>query len=572
MSTIRFKKANCKNCYKCLRSCPVKAIAFKNGQAEIIEEECIVCGKCLSVCPQNAKTVKNDTDKVKKYISKKEKVYASIAPSFISSFKQGRTWIYAALKRLGFAGAEETAAGAAQVSKCYEKLLNQKKMDNIITTACPSVVFLLEKHYPELIPQMAPVVSPMIAHAKMLRETYGQKIRVVFIGPCISKIEENKELDDDNAVDAVITFEELHEWIKSEGIDESTDLTEELKGIHDGVARIYPMPGGILATMDKKSKKNYHCISVDGIDRCREVFDSIINDGLSNYFIEANSCAGGCIGGPHILSMSGGYPEARKNLMDYVRKEMQEEHEFLHADMKINLSRTFSDCSKKAEVPSDAVIEGILNSIGKFSKEDELNCGACGYGSCREKAIAVYQEKAQLYMCLPYMRERAESMSDLILNTTPNAIIAFDRTLLVQEINESAALLFKLDKKCAQSMKISEILECEDIDKVLKKKKNIYNKKYYYKKYDITVEQSIIYVEKQNIAVIVLKDITEEEKKRHELYALRSETVDIAQKVIEKQMRVAQEIASLLGETTAETKITLTKLKNIMMAEMSDDK
>lgn len=571
MRTIQFKEANCKNCYKCLRSCPVKAIAFKNGQAEIIEEHCMICGRCLAVCPQNAKIVKNDVEKVKKYIIKNEKVYVSLAPSFIASFEQERKWIFAVLKRLGFTYVEETAVGAALVSKMYEQLLIKNKMKNIITTACPSITYLIEKYYPELVSQMAPVVSPMIAHAKMLREIYGERIRIVFIGPCISKIEESKDFRNEGLVDAVINFEELHDWIIMEGIDENTDLSEELNTMKESIARIYPIPGGILKTMDKKSKKNYNCIAVDGVERCMEILDSIRKDEISNYFIEMNSCDGGCIGGQYMRQIPGGFLEARKRLLDYTKQGLHESSREIQKEIRINLRQTFTDCSIKPEIPSKAIIQGILNSIGKFTKDDELNCGACGYASCIDKAVAVYQEKAQLYMCLPYMRERAESISDLILNTTPNAIIAFDGKLQIHQINKSALEMFKLEKNNIEEMTICDILPCEDFRIVLKRKENIYDKKYYYEKYDITVKQSIIFVEKQNIAVLVIKDISQEEIRHKELFEIRRETVDIAQNVIEKQMRVAQEIASLLGETTAETKVTLTKLKEIMISEMSED-
>ncbi|MCX7710568.1 MAG: 4Fe-4S dicluster domain-containing protein [Clostridia bacterium] len=572
MSIIQFKEANCKNCYKCLRSCPVKAIAFFKDQASILEEDCMLCGNCLTVCPQNAKSVKSDIDTVKEFIKKKEKVYVSLAPSYVAAFETSdERQIIASIKKLGFTYIEETAVGAVQVSKEYEKLLLEKKMKNIITTACPSISLLIQKYYPELVEQMAPVVSPMIAHAKMLRETYGNRIRVVFIGPCLSKKDECRDLQNSGAVDAVITFEELEQWLETEGIDLEMDSGDEIKGIKDLTARLYPIPGGIIKTIDSKSRKNYKCISVDGVDRCMRILDSIKNDGVENYFIEMNSCSGGCIGGPCMKPLKGGFLEARDRLIGYIKRGMKEERGLLDQNVKVDLSKKFFDMSKELRVPSESVIAAILNRIGKFNKDQELNCGACGYSSCREKAIAVFNNKAQLHMCLPYMRERAESISNLIINTTPNAIIALDTNLCIQEINLSAQKIFKLDKNM-EGTSIYEILECEDFQNVLDSKTSIYDQKFYYEKYDITVEQTIIYVPEQNIVVVILKDITKEEKTRQQMYQVRAETVDIAQKVIEKQMRVAQEIASLLGETTAETKVALTKLKKSIMAEEGEVK
>jgi PAS domain S-box-containing protein len=505
---------------------------------------------------------------VKRYISKNEKVYVSMAPSFVASFEQDRDWIFAALKRLGFSYIEETAVGAELVSKMYGQLLNQKIMKNIITTACPSINYLIEKYYSELISQMAPVVSPLIAHAKLLRERYGELIRIVFIGPCISKYEECSDSQNEGLVDAVLTFEELYDWMTAEGIDDKTDLSKELCEVRETMARIYPIPGGIIKTLDKQSRKNYHCISVDGVERCKEILDSLKKDKIRNYFIEMNSCNGGCIGGPYMRQLPGGFLEARRRVLDYTKKGLRG---VPVSHTRINLRQTFQDRSVKNEIPSQATIQGILNSIGKFTKDDELNCGSCGYKSCMDKAIAVYQEKAQLHMCLPYMRERAESISDLILNTTPNGIIAIDEKLRIQQINKSALEMFQLDKDNIEDLSIWDVIPYDNFHLIMKRKENIYDKHYYFDKYQITVNQSIIFVEKQNIIVLVFKDISEEEKKRKELLEIRRETADITQKVIEKQMRVAQEIASLLGETTAETKVTLSKLKETIMPEKSED-
>ncbi|HEX2946288.1 MAG TPA: [Fe-Fe] hydrogenase large subunit C-terminal domain-containing protein [Clostridia bacterium] len=572
MGTIQFREANCKNCYKCIRSCPVKAIAFKNEQAEIVEEECMLCGNCLKVCPQNAKTVKSDIETVKSFIRKKEKVYVSLAPSFISVFnKNNGKWMFSALKKLGFTYAEETAVGATEVSKQYEKLMEAGEMKNIITTACPSIIFLVEKHYPELIGMLAPVVSPMIAHAKMLRQTYGQRIKVVFIGPCLSKKDECNDFQNSGAVDAVLTFEELESWIKSEGISEQEDFDCEIKACGDMISRVYPTPGGILKTIGSMKRKNYKCISIDGVDRCMKVLDSIRDDGIEKYFIEMNSCQGGCIGGPCMGDIKGGFLEARERLIEYFKSCPGSNSPLMDVSSKVDLSKKFIDRSRKHTVPSEPTIRAILESIGKFTKDKELNCGACGYQTCREKAIAVYNGKAQLHMCLPYMRERAESISNLIINTTPNAIFALDSELGIQEANTAARGMFGLGSEDVAGRSIYDFLPCEDFQNVLDERRSIYDSKYYYDRYDITAEQSIIFIPEQNIVVAIIKDISREEQRRRQVFEIRSKNAELAQKVIEKQMRVAQEIASLLGETTAETKVALTKLKKSIMSEMGDN-
>ena len=573
MSIIQFKEANCKNCYKCIRSCPVNAIAFKNDQAEIIYDECIMCGHCLTVCPQNAKSVNSELEKVKKFINKKEKVYVSLAPSFASVFDE--KWLYCALKKLGFTHVEGTANGAYQVSRQYEKLLQQKEMKNIITSCCSSIILLIEKYYPQLIPQLAPVVSPMIAHAKMMRETYGKRIRVVFIGPCISKKDEFNDLQNENQVDAVLTFDDLDKWFEDEGLYQSKDILDDMKSF-DNIARIYPVPGGVLKTIDRKYKKNYRAISVDGIERCIEILDSIVSGNIGNYLIEMSSCSGGCIAGPCMKNVKGAFFTSREKLLDYAKRASLNNTDDLinnvMASTKIDFSKEFINRSKKKEIPSESAIQGILNSIGKFSKDKELNCGACGYPSCREKALAVYLGKAQVHMCLPYMRERAESISNIIINNTPNAIFALDKNLNIQEANSSAQTMFRLGNQSLEGKNIVEILPGNEFEKVLESGENIYDEKHIYENFNMVVRQSIINVSSHNTVIVIINDITKEEAQRQKALESRYQNIDITQKVIDKQMRVAQEIASLLGETTAETKVALTKLKNSIMSEMGDNK
>lgn len=573
MNIIQFKEANCKNCYKCIRSCPVNAIAFRNDQAEIIQDECILCGHCLYVCPQNAKSVSSEVEKVKKFINKKEKVYVSLAPSFAAAFDYDVRWMYCSLKKLGFTHIEGTANGAYQVSRNYERLLQERKMKNIITSCCSSVISLIEKYYPQLIDQLAPVVSPMIAHAKMLRETYGSRIKVVFIGPCISKKDEYRDYENDNQIDAVLTFEDLDKWFEEEGIYQSNDL-DDVSGNFDNIARIYPVPGGILNTVGKSFKRHYRTISVDGIERCKDILDSIAEGNISNYFIEMSSCTGGCIAGPCMKHVNGGFLKSRERLLEYAKtaalNTSNSTVDNIMLSTKLDFKKTFVDRSKNLELPSEEIIQGILNSIGKFSKEKELNCGACGYSSCREKAIAVYLGKAQLHMCLPYMRERAESISNIILNNTPNAIIALDKELKIQEVNAAARKMFNQNNQELVGRNILEILSCDKFEQVLESGENIYDEKYFYDDYNMIVKQSIININKHNTVIAIINDITDEELQRQKNLENRSQNIEITQKVIEKQMRVAQEIASLLGETTAETKVALTKLKNSIMSEMGD--
>lgn len=573
MNTIKFKEVNCKNCYKCIRSCPVKAISLKNEHAQVIEDGCILCGKCLQVCPQNAKSVENDIDKVKNFIEKRQKVYASIAPSFAPVFNLKNPEVIEKLfKKLGFAYVEETAVGALRVTSEYRKLMKDKQMKNIITTCCPSINSLVEKHYPELIAQMAPVVSPMIAHGKMLKDKYGSRIKVIFIGPCLAKKEEFKDSINDKVIDAVITFDEFEDWLTEEGI-EIEKLTADGENEFNGfnmATRFYPAPGGIIKSIGSFKGLRYKPIKFDGIDNCMEILNEISKGNIEDYFIEMNSCNHGCLGGPCMKKEKSGFLDIREKLMEFISKTnngLKAEPEY---NSEINISKEFKNKAIINIPPDDKHIEKILRKIGKFTKEQELNCGACGYQSCREKAVAVINGKAETYMCLPYMRERAESISNVIIHSTPNAIFALSEELQIHEANAAARRLFRLMGEEFVGRNIYEYIECPDIYDVRDSKKDIINRKFRYENYDLIVEQSILYIKENQMILIVMKDITQDVNKQAKLHKLQGETVEVAQKVIEKQMRVAQEIASLLGETTAETKVALSKLKKSIQIEMGD--
>lgn len=574
MDIIQFKEVNCKNCYKCIRSCPVKAISFKNDHAQIIKEECILCGKCLLVCPQNAKSVMSDVDRVKDFMIKGERVCASVAPSFAPLFSiSNEGQISYIFKRLGFSYAEETAIGAAALSPEYERLLKENKMENIITTACPTIVNLIEKHYPELLGLLAPLVSPMIAHGRMLKKAYGSDVRVVFIGPCLSKKEEGMDMKYDGVIDAVLTFEDLEKWMGEEGISiNNMDIINENDKYHILNTRFYPAPGGLIKSLNLTEDLSYKCVKFDGIDRCIEILDQIKSGNVNNYFIEMNSCSGACLNGVCTNSGNHGFLETRDKLIAYAKNSAKVPVFPCEFEANTDLSTVYHDKSKHYNMPAEKEIADILNKIGKFSKQDELNCSTCGYNSCREKAISVYNGKADLRMCLPYIRERAESISNVIINSTPNAIFTLNEEFHITEANLSARKMFKLGSGELQNKNIFQILDCIDILTVNETKEDIYDNKYYYKDYGITVEQSILYLKDYRLIMIIMKDITSEENNKQQMHRVRCDTIDIAQRVIEKQMRVAQEIASLLGETTAETKVALTKLKNTIQSEMGEDK
>ena len=569
MDILRITKANCKNCYKCLRECPVKSIGFKHDQAEILDADCIYCGHCLSVCPQKAKHINSQLPDVQDMIHRGERVYVSLAPSFTAAFPDhDLSAMSAALKKLGFLYVEETAIGADVVTREYERLIREHKMKNIIATCCSSTVLLVEKYFPALIPQLAPVASPMIAHARMLREIYGPRIKVVFIGPCVAKMHEAQFPTNENVVSAVLTFDELALWFAHEDVS-FDDRDPESRTMKNSLPRFYPVPGGIIRNIIPEYRSTYNCVSADGIEPCMEILYSLADNRLSNYFLELSICAGSCADGPGMASFSTNRLTSREHVIQYVTTSQKGQNS-LTEGTRIKLGSTYNDLSPDSVPASAEAIEEVLLSMGKTSPDKELNCGCCGYSSCRAKAQAVIDGKATVTMCLPFFREKAESLSNLVVDSSPNAIIMTDGNFRIQEYNPSARNLLgpMLDQHKGDS--IFDILEADIYARVLSGSGNILGEKVQYERLGLIVKQSVLALRDNNSYLILMEDITEQEKQKSERMSINEKTVDIAQKVIDKQMRVAQEIASLLGETTADTKTALSKLKKSIMDEMTE--
>lgn len=562
---LKFKKANCKNCFKCLRECPVKAIAIHDGQAEILRDDCLICGHCLTVCPQNAKVVRSDTGRVKKLIDCGRKVFASVAPSFAAAFNTDFDGISLALKSLGFSGAAETSEGAVPVTREYERLLEQHKMPCVISSACPTIVKLINMYHPQVANCLAPIVSPMTAHARMLKKRYGD-ISVVFIGPCISKKDEAEWYGD--AVDIAITFEELQNWFEADNISLKSAAARENASGKFSSARFYPTNGGIIKSM-KSALPFVKYITVEGMEKCINVLKELENGNAEGFFIEMSACAGSCINGPCMTIPCGGYLAARKMMENYAESGSAAPLPDNESSWKgVELHRDFEIKPHTFVKPGEREIRAILAKTGKLKKEDELNCGACGYATCREKAIAVYQGKAEVSMCMPYMRERAEYISDKVISFSPDAIIVLDKLLNITAMNNAACRLFEIDDaKEYGGRYIGELTDSSAFEEAVVRRENVLNKKIYLFRYGKYVEQSVIYVKEHNMLFAIIRDLTESEKQNEKMKKVKMETVRTADNVVEKQMRIVQEIAMLLGETTAETKVALTKLKGTIMSE-----
>ena len=557
MECLTLKKSNCKNCYKCIRHCPVKSIRFSGNQAHIIGKECILCGQCFVVCPQNAKQIVDETEKVKVLIQSGDPVYVSLAPSFIANYKGvGIEGMRGALKKLGFAEVEETAVGATIVKTEYERILREEERDIVISSCCHSVNLLIQKYFPSELILLADVLSPMQAHCLDIKRRVPNA-KTVFIGPCVAKKDEAEYYS--GIVDAVLTYEELTAWFDAAHIrpEAEPDHTEESR------ARFFPTTGGILKTM-AQTAPGYTYLAIDGVENCIAALRDIENGRLHKCFIEMSACIGSCVGGPVMEKYH------RTPISDYVSvAEYAGTRDFPVRQPESDcLRKHFEPIERRNGTPSEEEIAQILRKMGKTKPEDELNCGSCGYDTCREKAIAIYHGKAEISMCLPYLKEKAESFSDCIVNNTPNGLIVVNDALEVQQINAAARKIMNI--RSASDVlgdQVVRILDPAIFLKVLETKRSIRDQRVYLAEYKKYVEQTVVYDSNYQMLVCIMRDVTDEETEREKKEDISRRTVEIADKVVDKQMRIVQEIASLLGETAAETKIALTKLKESISDE-----
>ena len=555
---LTFKKSNCKNCYKCIRHCPVKAIRFSGNQAHIIEDECILCGQCFVVCPQDAKQIVDEIEKVKVLLQSGDPVIVSLAPSFIANYDDvGIEAMRTALKKLGFYDVEETAIGATIVKNEYERILREEDRDIIITSCCHSINLCIQKYFPRALEYLADVVSPMIAHCQDIKKRYPNA-KTVFIGPCVAKKDEAQRSR--GIVDAVLTFEDLTNWLKSEYIT----LEHTMDSNENSRARFFPTTGGVLKTMAQEIS-GYTYLAFDGVENCMAALRDIESGKVHKCFIEMSACAGSCMGGPvmekyHRSDMVRDYLTIAK----YAGKKDFE----VDQPKPLDLKTQFRYMEHGAPMPAEYEIASVLRQMGKTTKAQMLDCGSCGYNTCREKAIAVCQGKAEIGMCLPFLKDKAENFSDTIVKHSPDGLIVLNESLEVQQINAAAREIMNI--RSADDIlgdQVIRILDPTVFLNVLNTGRSIRNERAYLAEYRRYVEQTIVHDTDSRLLICIMRDVTDAELDRKKKEQLNRHTVEVANKVVDKQMRIVQEIASLLGETAAETKIALTKLKESITDE-----
>lgn len=516
-----------------------------------------MCGQCVVVCPQNAKQIVGEAEKVKVMLHESDPVVVSLAPSFVANYEGvGIETMREALKKLGFYDVEETAVGATMVKNEYDRMINEESKDIIISSCCHSVNVLIQKYFPTVLPYLAEVLSPMQAHCTDIKKRIPNA-KTVFIGPCVAKKDEAQRYE--GIVDAVLTFDELTEWLKTEKIT----LEKKVESNENSRARFFPTTGGILKTMSMENSK-YSYLAIDGTENCIAALKDIENGNIHNCFIEMSACVGSCVGGP-VMEKS-----HRSPVKDYAAvSNFAGKYDFEVAQPSPKkLEKNFSLIDRQSVKPTEEEITETLRQMGKTKPADELNCGSCGYNTCREKAVAILQGKAEISMCLPYLKDKAESFSDTIARNTPNGIIVLNEKLEVQQINPAALRILNLrNAEDILGDQVVRVLDPADFVATLENGRSIQRKREYLAEYGKFVEKTIIYDSEYRLIVGIIRNVTEEQNQRDKKEEIRNKTVEIADNVVDRQMRIVQEIASLLGETAAETKIALTKLKESISNE-----
>lgn len=555
---MTLKKSNCKNCYKCIRHCPVKAIRFSGNQAHIIGNECILCGQCFVVCPQNAKQIVDETEKVKVFLQSGSPVVVSLAPSFVANYEGvGIDAMRDALQKLGFYDVEETALGATMVKNEYQRILKEEERDIVISSCCHSINLLIQKYFPAELEYLADVMSPMQVHCADIKKRFPNA-KTVFIGPCVAKKDEAEYYE--GIVDAVLTFEELTSWLQEENIELKRDL--DIKD--ESRARFFPTTGGILKTMTD-DVPGYTYLALDGIENCVAALKDIESGKIHKCFIEMSACAGSCIGGPVMEKYHRAAPV--KDYIAVANYAGTKDFDVVQPGSS-ELKKQFSFIEHRLQMPTETEIFNVLRQMGKFKPADELNCGSCGYNTCREKAIAICQGKAEISMCLPFLKDKAESFSDTIVKNTPNGLIVLNEDLEVQQINEAARNIMNIRSSGdILGDNVIRILDPTIFAEVLHKGKDVRGQRVYLAEYKRYVEQSVVHDRDSHLLIGIMRDVTNEETQREKKENISRQTIEVADKVVDKQMRIVQEIASLLGETAAETKIALAKLKESIADE-----
>jgi iron only hydrogenase large subunit-like protein len=556
---IYTEKNDCKDCYKCVRWCPVKAIKVEKDSASIIDEDCIHCGRCTLICPANAKKIRNDLDRAKQVLTNHTHVIASLAPSYVSDFHGiSSSKMISALKKLGFSEVSETALGAEIVSANCRNLLEKGSDTFYISSACPSVVELIQKYYPQYAPNITPLMSPMAAHGKLLRQTCDSDVKIIFFSPCVAKKVETDRAD--STIDVALTFKDLKEWFAQMEIDPFDELETEANQFFPeraASASMYPVDGGMINSIKNGvGFTDYTFMSFSGIGNIKRVLQGI-DDFKSKkpVFLELLACEGGCINGPGTTCTQSLAQKRYALLTKTPSKPFKN-----GANYSISIDALYPQFERGAIAQnSENEINEVLESIGKLSKTDELNCGGCGYNSCRDFVRACLDKKAEHNMCVSFMRKVAHNKATELLKKMPSGVVMVNEELQIIESNKNFARL--LGTEVEMIYDVNPGLEGGDLKKiisfhklfakVLQTGEDILEKDV--RENERLIHISIFTIQKHKVVCGLFRDMYAPEVRREEV-------VKRTRKVIKENLSTVQQIAYLLGENASRTEAILNSI------------
>ncbi len=558
----------CQDCYKCLRHCPTKAIKVVNGKATVMPERCIACGICVGVCPNKAKHIRDDLRRAGSLFTDGVKVIAALAPSWTSEFsKCSNGQMIKALKCLGFQMVSETALGAQMISQRLAQELKNSDKKLVLSSACPAADAFVSKYLPEFTNCITDVISPVLAHCELLKSFYGNDIKVVFFSPCIAKKNEADARND--LLSCSLTFKDLHEWfdkknIVPEKITPDGDEVFSPEKAEDGV--LYPVEGGMLRTIKLRGGADIQYVTISGIADIEQALSGLdVKDLQKPVFLELLACKGGCINGP---CMSENRPGLLNIVANLNKAEIPEYLSTTGAELAVG-GAYLNDHIDKAGCTDEELRLALLR-VGKSSDEDELNCGGCGYDTCREFAKALLDGRAEPVMCLSYLRNMAQKKANAMIRCMPSSVVIVNNDMKIVESNKHFAMLVGSD--AMDIWNASEGMEGASLEKLVPFahlfKENLENgddiHKSSLKAWDKILDVSIFSIETGHIAGAVISDVTNPGMRREQI-AKR------ARMVIKKNLETVQSIAANLGENMAETEILLRSLAKDYAGEADSD-
>ncbi len=548
------QEKDCHDCYKCVRQCPVKAIRVENGRACVVSDRCVACGRCVRVCPNGAKHVRNDLARARKLLLSAAPVYASVAPSWTAAHPDWSAGqLVAALRRLGFRGADETAHGAQEVSAALSVELAESEGGLHISSACPAVVDLVRKHLPALVPLVTPLASPALTHCRLLRDRFGPDAAVVFIGPCAAKKTEADENPD--LMNLALTFAELDEWLSARGIvpSELEPDSGDVFALGDAAeGALYPLEGGMIETMRRYGcPETVQAQSISGLARLKAALERMAPDSFrAPFLLEGLACRGGCVNGP----CSTEDPPPLEGILA-VRARARFGAPGLRPGLRVE--KRYSSLSKRL-IPSwsDKEIRDALASVGKTTPEDELNCGGCGYDTCRTFAKALLAGDAEISMCACHMRRIAQKKANALFRCMPSGAVLVGGDLRIIEANPAFAGIFgdsleeiSRENPGLSGVPVETVLPCGNLLRAaLRSGREIRRERLTVG--DRLLDMLIFIVEEYKTLGVIVEDVTVNEMRRDQI-ARR------AREVISRNIATVQEIASRLGEHMADTEILL---------------